>query len=144
MVRLDSLKAYKPGDDPRPLFNDERAVFYPVTAAAGDVRSGVVVREVNGEWKAGEFGRANLAKAAHEGRGRVSSARGVASSAVELVTIPALSTRMLKHEERGVPMLTALLHVHGTDIRAGETHPAADVFAKLQPVAAQTGELTPN
>ncbi len=143
MVRLDDLQAYRAGDDPRPLLKDEGSVLYPV-AVGGEVRSSVVVRKINGEWKGTQFGRANLAKFAHEGRTRVAAARGVATAGVSFVEIPAIAARMLGHEENGVPMLTALLDLPGTDVRAGSTLPAADVFAKLQPVAARTDRMAPN
>jgi hypothetical protein len=143
MVRLDALQAYRAGDDARPLLLEEGSFLYPVTVG-GEVRSSVLVHKVNGDWKATQFGRANLAKFAHEGRKQVALARGVAESGVSLVEIPTLSTRMLAHDEKGVPMLTALLDVQGTDLRAGVTRPAADVFAKLQPLAARNDGRSPN
>ena len=143
MVGLNDLRTYRVGDDPRPLLKDEGSVLYPVSVG-GDVRSAMVVRKVNGEWKATQFGRANLARFAHEGRRRVSLARGVIESGVALVEIPTMSARMLEHEENGVPMLTALLDVPGTDLRAGATVSAAEAFAKLQPLAARNDGKTPN
>ena len=143
MVALDDLRAYRAGDDPRPLLKSEGSFLYPVTVG-GEVRSSMVVRKVKGEWKATQFGRANLAKFAHEGRSQVSVARGVAASGVSLVEIPTMSARLLEEDENGVPMLTALLDVPGTDLRAGMTVPAADVFAKLQPLAARNDGKSPN
>lgn len=143
MVRLDELQAYRAGDDPLPLLRDEGSVFYPVMVG-GDVRSSVLVRNVNGEWKATQFGRSELAKLSHDGRAHVAASRGIATAGVSLVEIPAISQRMLEHEESGVPMLTALLDVPGTDLRAGSTMRAADVLAKLQWVAARTDRMTPN
>jgi hypothetical protein len=143
MVGLNDLRAYRAGDDPRPLLKDEGSFLYPVTAG-GDVRSAMVVRKVNGEWKATQFGRASLARFAHEGRRRVSEARGVEASGVALVEIPTMSARLLAHDEHGIPMLTALVDVPGTDVRAGTTVPAAEVFAKLQPIAARNDGTAPN
>ena len=143
MVQLNDLQAYRAGDDPRPLLKNEGSFIYPVTVG-GDVRSSIVVRKTGGEWKATQFGRANLAKFAHEGRQQVSLARGVAESDVSLVEIPTVSARMLAHDENGVPMLTALLDVPGTDLRAGATVPAADVFTKLHPLAMLNDGTKPN
>jgi hypothetical protein len=112
--------------------------------AGGSVRSSVVVRKAAGGWKATQFGRAALAKSAVEGRARVASARGVAESAVSYVEVPALLVRMLGHDEKGVLMLTALLDLPGTDIHAGTTLPAADVFAKLHPSALRLDDRFPN
>ena len=64
--------------------------------------------------------------------------RNVSSSDIALVEIPALSIRMLGHDENGVPMLTPLTDVPGTDLRAGQTLPAATVLAKLAPFAVQS------
>ena len=143
MVRLDRLANYRAGDDVRALFLDEGAMLYPVPAGS-EVRSSMIVRKVDGQWKATQFGRTNLAKAAHEGRARVSSVRGVGESAMTLVEIPALSTRFLQHEENGVPMLTALLVVPTASLRAGETRPAGEVLAKLQPLASRIDPSLPN
>jgi hypothetical protein len=143
IVGLDDLRSYRVGADPRPLLKDEAKVMYPVTVG-GDVRSAVIVRKVNGNWRATQFGGANLANVAHAGRKHVAAARGVAEPALSLVEIPTMSARLLEHEEGGEPMLTALLDVPGTDLRAGETLPAADVFAKLQPLAAHNDGKAPN
>jgi hypothetical protein len=143
MVGLNDLRAYQTGDDPRPLLRDEGTVMYPVTVG-GEVRSSVILRKVSGDWKATQFGRSNLASFAHAGRERLASARRVAEAGVSLVEIPTMSARMLEHEENGVPMLTSLLDVPHTDLRAGVTLPAAEVFAKLQPLAAQNDGKAPN
>jgi hypothetical protein len=142
-VGLDALRAYRAGDDPRALLLDTGAVLYPLTVA-GEARSSMVVHKVNGEWKATQFGRPTLAKHVHEGRAKVASARGVAESGVSYVDVPALSARMLRHDERGVPMLTALADLPGTNLRAGATLPAADVFAMLQPIAVAHDGSAPN
>lgn len=143
MVGLNDLRGYRAGDDPRPLLRDEGTVMYPVTVG-GEVRSSVILRRVNGDWKATQFGRSNLAGFAQAGRKQVASARRVPESGVSLVEIPTMSARMLEHEENGVPMLTSLLDVPNTDLRAGMTLTAAGVFAKLQPLAAQNDGKAPN
>jgi hypothetical protein len=143
MVGLNDLRGYRANDDPRPLLRDEGTVMYPVTVG-GEVRSSVILRKVNGDWKATQFGRSNLAGFAHAGRKQVATARRVPESGVSLVEIPTMSARMLEHEENGLPMLTALLDVPPTDLRAGVTLPAAEVFAKLQPLAAQNDGKAPN
>jgi hypothetical protein len=141
-VGLDGLRAYRAGDDPHALFLDTGSFLYPVTVA-GVAKSSVVVRKVDGEWKATQFGRPTLAKHVHEGRKSLVAARGVAE-AFSYVDIPTMSARMLRHEEKGVAMLTALVDVAGTDIRAGATLPAADVFAKLHPLAVAHDASVPN
>jgi hypothetical protein len=143
MVGLEPLRLYRAGDEPRALLVDEGSFLYPVTAG-GDVRGSVVVRKAAGGWKATQFGRAALAKAAVEGRSRVAATRGVAESAVSVVEVPALLVRLLGHDENGILMLTATGDVPGTDIHAGTMLPAADMFVKLQPSALRLDDRSPN
>jgi hypothetical protein len=143
MIGLNQLQTYHAGDDPRPLLMDQASVMYPVTVG-GAVRSSMIVRKQNGQWTTTQYGRANLAKTVHDVRMRVSAARGVGLSDLSLVEIPAMSTRMLAHEEKGVVMLTPLTDVPGTDLHAGTTVTADEALAKLQPLAAQTNGNQPN
>lgn len=143
MVGLDPLRAYRAGDDPHALLSDEGSFLYPVTAG-GSVRTSVVVKKAATGWKATQFGRVALAKSAVDGRRHVAATRGVAETAVSYVEVPALLVRMLGHDENGVLMLTALLDVPGTDVRAGTTLAAADMFAKLQPSALRLDDRSPN
>jgi hypothetical protein len=144
MVRLDSLRAYQSGQDTRALLFDKQEVMYPITVN-GEVRSSVVTRKrADGLWEAAAFGRGNVAKAVHIGRQGVSANRGIAESSVSLIEIPTLSARLLGHDERGVLMLTPVYDVPGTAFHAGETHSASEVFAALQPLAAQVDPTLPN
>ncbi|HEY2512283.1 MAG TPA: hypothetical protein VGI39_15555 [Polyangiaceae bacterium] len=143
-VGLEPLRAYHAGADTRALLEDEGAVMYPV-AVSGDVRSAIVVKKrPSGDWEASSFGHAKLAQKAHAGRKGVAAARGVAEADVALVEVPTLSASFLSHEEAGRTMLTPLHDVAGTDLKAGATVAASEVFAKLQPLAAQHDGNVPN
>lgn len=142
MVGLDALIAYRPGQATWPLLRDKREVMYPVTVG-GEVRTSVVVKQrADGHWEPGEFGHANVAKTAHAGRHDVSAMRGIAEANLSLVEIPALAAYLLSHDEHGVLMLTPIYDVTGTDLKAGQTHSAAEVFSVLQPLAMEVGAAT--
>jgi hypothetical protein len=139
MIGLNSVRAYRSGDDPRALLIDEESVMYPVVVA-GEVRSSIVVRRRAGAWEAAAFGNASLAQASVTGRQQIEANREVSGLDTFLVEIPALSVRMLGHDEGGTSMLTPLDDVKGSDLRAGQTLPAAEVLAKLVPLAQQSAE----
>jgi hypothetical protein len=142
-VGLNPLQDYRAGQDPHPLLVDEESVMYPVTIG-GEVRSSVVVEKRDGAWRASTFGKSNLAKMADGMRTQVSAARGVSPASLSLVEVPTLHAEFVSHDEGGVLMLTSLLDVPGTDIRAGRTLQGADVLAKLQPLAVATNGNAPN
>ncbi len=144
MVGLYDLREYHPGQDPRPLLFDKQEVMYPISVS-GEVRSSVVVKKrANGQWEPAEFGRMYVANAAHVGRQHVSRKRGIAEAALSLIEIPTVHARLLAHDERGVLMLTPIYDVPGTALHAGDTLPASEVFATLQPLAAQVDPSVPN
>ena len=137
MVGLDDLGAYQTGQDPRTLLLDPREVMYPITVN-GEVRSSVFLRQrADGFWEIVRFGGGNVAAVVDAGRQVLSTNRGIAQTEVSLIVIPTLAARLLGHDENGSLMLTPVYDVPGTAFHAGETHSASDVFAVLQPLAAQ-------
>ncbi len=144
LLGLYPLRDYRTGQDPRALLIDEEAVLYPLTVG-GEVRTSVVVKKRPGDvWEASSFGHANLAKAAHAGRRGVSAARGVAEGSMSLVDVPTLGARLLSHEENGVPMLTPLFDIPGTEFHARVTRRADEVLAALRTLAEQVDPNAPN
>lgn len=136
MVGLDQLRSYE-GADAHALLIDEEQVMY-VLSVDGEARTALVVRKrANGTYSPSSFGHINVAKMAHSGRG-VLKARGVAEADLRLVEIPTMGVKFLAHDVGGRMLWTALLDVPGTRFRAGETHPAEDVLATLQPLAASS------
>jgi hypothetical protein len=137
MVGLDKLSEYEEGQDPNSLLFDLEEAMYPLTVN-GEVKSAVFVRKrASGNWEAAEFGRPNLAKAVHSHRESVSARRHVASQDLKMVDIPALGAKFLGHDEKGELMLSPIRDITGTELKAGQTRRAAEVFAMLKPIAQQ-------
>jgi hypothetical protein len=144
MVGLNPLKAYRRGDDPLPLFIEQKSVLYPAMVA-GDVRSSIVVSQgANGAWEDSSFGNARLARMAHAGRLRAAATTGHDAAEFSLVQIPTLNLTLLRHDVGGTPMLTPLTDLPEAGLQAGRPEPAVQVFEKLQPLAAQNDGTAPN
>ncbi len=144
MVGINDLLAFRKGDNPNGLLFDKKEVMYPITVN-GDVRSSVIVRQSDdGTWGVAIFGRGPVAKAAHEGRSALAAKRGTAQSDVSLIEIPMLGVRLLGNSEKGALMLTALQDIPGTELRAGDTRAANDVFAVLHTLAENVDPNTNN
>lgn len=71
-VGLQQLRGYQRGSDPAALLKDFNEIHYPV-AFKEQVRSAIVVRQVDGKWRAASFGDANLAKQIAQARMRTST-----------------------------------------------------------------------
>jgi hypothetical protein len=136
MVGLNGLRGYQANQDPRSLLIDKQEVMYPLVSA-GEVKSSVTVRQhTDGSWEAVQFGRVNVAKDADAGRVNVAAKSTGGKGSVDFVEIPTLSSMFLAHDKAGSLMLTPLHDVPGTALRAQQSYPASEVFAVLQPLAA--------
>jgi hypothetical protein len=123
-VPLDALKNYSNGD-PRALLKDGATLFFPVTVG-GTVRSSISVQQRDGRWTATDFGRPALAK-------RIADNAGGAGAI--LIRVPALNLHFVGHETAGGLVLTALVDIPGTKLRAGESAAASEVFTAIVPLA---------
>lgn len=143
-VRLDSLVAFKAGQDTKALPFDTRRVMYPLTVG-GQVRSSVTVQQgADGTWQAVRFGSAPVARASQSIRQTVAAARAIDAGSVSLIQIPTVHATLLSHREKGAHMVTPLQDIPGTTYKAGVTQPAAAVFAALQPLAAKVNPKLAN
>lgn len=132
VVSLNQLRQYEPGSDPNQLLTDFNQIHYPVVV--GDqVRSAILVDQVNGKWKAGTFGAANLAKliaAARKGTQISTPSQDV------VVQVPSLGLYFLgQRTEDNKLTLTPLTDYAVFGLRAGGAMPAEEVFAALVPAA---------
>jgi hypothetical protein len=142
-VGLTALSAFRPGQDARALLVDKEEQLFPV-AVDGDVRTSMIVRkQPGGDWETTQFVHGPMAPAVHQGRHRVSKGRGVDATSLMFIDVPSLAT-LLGHDERGTLMVTPVYDIAGTQMRAGETYKASEVFALLQPLAAQAESSAPN
>jgi hypothetical protein len=133
-VRLDQLRDYPAGGDPKALLTDLHQLFYPVVVRS-DTRSGIVVQETKEGWRVASFGNAGLAKqVAAVGKGETGSPGGAAADMI--VQVPALGVFFLGNRNSdGSLRLTPLADSPNYGLRAGATMPAADLFAGLVPYA---------
>lgn len=125
LVRLDELKTYAAGADPEKLVHPLEKLIFPVLVGAAS-RAAVTVEKSAGAWKATSFGQPTLAKALFGAKPRAGSI---------FVQVPAFNLAFLGHRDNGKLMLTATMDDARFDLKAGTTIAAADLFAKLAPVA---------
>jgi len=132
VVSLNQLRQYEPGSDPNRLLTDFNQIHYPVVV--GDqVRSAILVDQVNGKWKAGTFGATNLAKLIATARKGTQTSNPSQDVVVE---VPSLGLYFLGHRtEDNKLTLTPLTDYAVFGLRAGGEMPAEEVLAALVPAA---------
>jgi len=132
VVSLNQLRQYEPGSDPNRLLTDFNQIHYPVVV--GDqVRSAILVDQVNGKWKAGTFGATNLAKLIATARKGTQTSNPSQDVVVE---VPSLGLYFLGHRtEDNKLTLTPLTDYAVFGLRAGGAMPAEEVLAALVPAA---------
>jgi hypothetical protein len=136
VVSLNQLLHYEPSSNPSTLLTDFHQIHYPVVVNE-QVRSAILVDQVEGKWKAGTFGASKLAQL-------IGAARKVTASAEDsVVQVPALGLYFLAHTDDGRMTLTPLADYSDFGIKGGGAMPAEQVFATLQPVAKRMSPDTP-
>jgi len=132
VVSLNQLRQYEPGSDPNRLLTDFNQIHYPVVV--GDqVRSAILVDQVNGKWKAGTFGATNLAKLIATARKGTQTSNPSQDVVVE---VPSLGLYFLGHRTEDSKLtLTPLTDYAVFGLRAGGAMPAEEVLAALVPAA---------
>ena len=128
-VRLDQLRQYQQGTDVNSLISQSNEVNFPVMAN-NQVRSSVVVEQINGRWKTGTLGNGALAK--HIDGVRKGRTRAEGAAQQTLVHVRALGLYFLG--ERGTDnkwSLTPLVSHSEFNLAAGQAMPAEEVFTRL-------------
>lgn len=141
MIRLDQLREYTGGEASR-LLVDLKTLEFPVTVA-GQPRSLVEVRAVNGAWETARVGGGNKARILHGVRRQAIEANGMAESDFFEVRVPALNMIFLGHHDAAGLKLTPLLDDAPHALKAGRAEPAEQVLARLVPQARQTPDRLP-
>jgi len=134
MVRLDDLRAYRPGNDPAALLRDLHKMVFPVLVN-NQVRSSITVEQRGGRWEGTSFGAPKLAGMTESARRTSSSASGVAPTSYVLVHVAALNRHYLGHRAGNLLILTTIVDDPVLKLPAGRDIPAADAFAAVAPVA---------
>ena len=138
LVKLDALKGYARGGDPKALLTPLDKAIVPLSVS-GDVRSSVTIESRDGRWVAEGFGAPRLARALAQARRAASSSAQGASFFV--VQVAALGSYFLGHVEGGRLMLTTIIDEPNLKASAFRTLSADDVFAALAPLAQQHNGL---
>ena len=134
MVRLDDLRAYRSGTDPRTLLRDLNTVVFPVFVN-DEVKSSVTVEKRNDRWQGTSFGAPMLARAFESVRKADASANNLSPQAYAMVHVAALNRHYLAHRSGTRLMLTPIIDDPALRLRAGRSVPAEQVFLALVPIA---------
>ena len=130
-VRLDQLREYREGTDLNSILTQSTQQNFPVLAKE-QVRSSVVVEQVNGRWKMGTLGNGALAKqiaAVRQGQ-----APG-AGNQQALVHFGALGIYFLAERSDNKWTLKPLAPNPELNLAAGSALPAEEVFMRLSGIA---------
>jgi hypothetical protein len=141
MVRLDQLRRYT-GEDGSRLLVDLQTFVYPVHVA-GQVRTAVEVRLVNGTWETARIGGAQRIRAIDKHRKAVMKSTRMAMSDFFEVRIPAVRLTFLGHHDAAGLKLTPLSDEPSLRLVAGTPEAAEQILARLVPLAQATPDNTP-
>ncbi|MEP6820222.1 MAG: hypothetical protein ABJA18_11855 [bacterium] len=139
-VRLDSLRQYQAGSDPNALLSSSNQMSYPVMAR-DQVRTSVVVEQVDGKWQTATLGNGALAKAL--AAVRKPAAAGSAGNQESLVHVGALGLYFLAQRADNKWTLTPLTDKPDMNLKAGAAMPAEEVLGRLTVMAKQLSDDAP-
>lgn len=140
-VRLDRLREYREGTDVSTLFSQASEMNFPVMANE-QVRSSVVVQQVNGKWETGTLGNGALAKLIAAAQKSRTGAEGVSQQA--LVHVGALGIYFLGERSNDNKWtLTPLTTSAELDLTAERAAPAEQVFTRLAVAARELRDDAP-
>jgi hypothetical protein len=134
MVRLDALKRYEAGTDPKSLLVNAHELLYPI-AVAGQERLSMTMREIDGKWEVAGFGKAQLAKALVRTRARHTEGLKTPIESVFAVNVPALNLHFIAHEIGDELMLVPLASDASLNLEEGRAMAAQTLFMALAPRA---------
>ena len=142
LVRLDQLRDFKPGQDPRQLLVDMELAFVPVRSH-GEIHTSMELHKRDGVWETRSYGSPAHAKLLDQTRRAAANANAVTEDAFFEVRVLALNTYFLGHQGPRGLVLTPMLDDESLGLTAGQSRPAAEVFARLLPRAlAHNGQST--
>jgi hypothetical protein len=121
-VRLDALRTFTGATDPDTLLVDIRRNLYPVRVGER-VATSIFVMGTRDGWRTSELGNAAVAQLVSRYR---------QGSGDFVVHVPALKSYFVAHRVEGTLELTPVMDDPRTQLKAGETLPARDVFTRLQ------------
>lgn len=136
IVRLDELGQYRAGSDPSALLHPTGQITYPVKVGER-VQSSITLHKDNSTWRAVSYGSPMLITALQDTRDVVVKRERREIKEFFQVRIPALNLHFIGHMAGDKLMLTPVRDMEMYGLKKGDTQAAAQLFAKLQPAAAQ-------
>jgi hypothetical protein len=134
MVQLDRLREYQPSASPHALLTETNELKYPVSVNH-QVRTSMVMRQINGKWQVASFGRPVLTKALTETiQEQAEKTKASAASFFE-VKIPALNLVFVARQEGSRLLLTPVIDDPRFELKQGQEVDAQQLFARLVPYA---------
>lgn len=137
MVRLDRLREYRAEANPMELLDDTHEIRYPVVVG-GQVKSSIVMHEVEGKWQLAKFGRPLLTRVLTEQVRRRNERMRTPEESFFEVKIPALNLYFVGREEDSHLTLTSAAANPKYEVKEGEEVGADKLFSRL---AQQAREL---
>jgi len=131
-VHLNQLREYSEGTDPNTLIGQSNQMNFPVMVR-DQVRTSVVVEQVDGKWKMATLGNGALAKQIAALRPGQAAPSGSTQQA--LVHVGALGMYFLGERTDNKWMLKPLSDNPDLNFGAGKGMPAEEVFMRLAPIA---------
>lgn len=130
MIGLESLRAYRPGQESETLLQPTGLVHFLVEAA-GATRCSITVQRTENDWRAVSFGAPLLSRALATALTRVDADPAESF----MLRIPAFNLTFLAYPSGGRLMLTAVQTGGLYGLEEGSTAPAEEILARLQPEA---------
>lgn len=140
IVRLDELGQYRNGSDPNALLHPTGQITYPVKVGER-VQSSITLHKENSTWRPVSYGSPMLITALQDTRDVVVKRERRESKEFFQVRIPAFNLHFIGHMAGDKLMLTPVRDMEMYGLKQGDTQAAAQLFAKLQPLAAQDDGL---
>ena len=134
MVRLDTLKEYKPGSNPNKLLMKTDQFIYPVLVKE-KVRSSITISKIKEKWKAVSFGDSNFMKLVSNRLKDSSKATGLDISSYLSVRVPALNLFFIGYRTKSGLMLIPLIDDTRLKFKSGVSMKAEKVFSTILPDA---------
>jgi hypothetical protein len=127
LLSVRSLRRFTRGADAQPLLRDIDTFYYPV-AVGNEIRALITVEQLNGEWRATEFGASSVAR-------RIAELQLTFGEGHEVVFVPGLGLHFLAGRRGGKLLVAPFSDVDETDLRRGTAVEAGTAFLQLVPRA---------
>jgi hypothetical protein len=132
MFRLDDLKAFKAGDDPKKILGRTNEILYPILVD-GNVTSAIGFRHEKGDWIPTSLGRTQELKIAEPVREKHGKAKGRGHSSYFIARVPSMYMSFLGYWEKNNYFLIPIVKNPALpELEPGKELPAEKALLALQ------------